>query len=198
MSATNKPVTRFPLLIYQAPSRKRLTQSVWLLILGVVLWGYVSFTPNPKLSLYGTLGLVCAGIGLFNALYALMALGAHIHCRPKYFSIRGPLYTVNFSYSRVDTIRPVQFNSLFPPEAQKAHARRDFARLWAKTAIVVDLKSYPISAQWLRFWFGPYLLLPKANGLVLVTEDWMALSRQLETGRAAWIERRTAVRSKRY
>ncbi len=191
MSREKRTPSRFPLLTYQHPSRQQLNQATWLLVLSAVLWFISNYAPQP--AIYAGIGISGILLGLLSGIIALLKRGAYIRCKEQAFTLRGPwMYTVNFSYSRIASVRPVQFNTLFPPEEQKNRYRRDFAKLWTKTAIVIDLKSSPVALKWLRFWYGPYLLLPKEKSLVLVTNEWMALSRQLENGRLAWIERRKA------
>jgi hypothetical protein len=68
---------------------------------------------------------------------------------------------------------------------------------WGRTVLVIRLSKFPVSRRWLRLWFSPYLLTPDTPGFVFVVEDWMALSRQLEDFRTAWIDRRARQRQRK-
>ena len=87
-------------------------------------------------------------------------------------------------------MRPLEFAAIFSPVEEKGARRRLYQHLWAKTAVVVDLKGYPVAKWWLKLWFSPYLLHPKEQGLVLLVDEWMALVRQIEIRRGALQERK--------
>jgi hypothetical protein len=96
------------------------------------------------------------------------------------------LYPVAFSYQRIEMIRPVEFRSIFPPENEKNARRRLYKDMWGKTVVVITVKGYPIPLWWMQLWFHPYLLHPKESAIVLPVDDWMSLSRRLDTLRTTW------------
>lgn len=59
-----------------------------------------------------------------------------------------------------------------------------------RTALAVDLHGYPVERRFLRLWLNESVLPSDFRGLLLVTPDWMALSREIETQRSAWMTRR--------
>ncbi len=69
--------------------------------------------------------------------------------------------------------------------------RRDLvAPFLGQTAVMVDLKSYPLGERWLRLWLGWFMFSPDAVGLQFVTPDWLVFSRDLDERRTAWKLRR--------
>ena len=68
---------------------------------------------------------------------------------------------------------------------------------WGKAAIMVELSKYPLDERWLRLWFNRFLFAPTGAGFVLLVEDWMGLSRQLDDFRSDWAMRRAERRRQR-
>ncbi len=176
---------KFPLLIYQTLSKRWLISSLLLIPLGLLLW-WTQRQSGPYA--FATLFIPLAGS--FLTIYALLARGAAVVCSQKHFAVRTPLMPVVFSYRRVENVRPLEFAVAFPPLEEKSARRRLYQKLWAKTAVVVDLKGLPVPRWWLKLWFSPYLLHPTEKALVLLVDEWMALVRQIETHRTALQERR--------
>ncbi|MGC9399574.1 MAG: hypothetical protein ACP5HM_10620 [Anaerolineae bacterium] len=178
---------RFPLLVYPTMVKSWRGPAFWLIPAGVALWWAAR---HSEMLRYAWLGFVLSGVGALIFLYTLLAGRAAVRCHTRHFTVVTPLYPVVFSYWRVEAVRPVEFATLYPPQKEKAARQRLYRQLWGKTAVVLDLKGYPLPKGWLRLWLHPYLFHPKHTGLVLLTEDWMALIRQIET-------RRTELKSRR-
>jgi len=189
MARKHKSNPIFNLLIYRALAKRWLGPSLWLIPGGIVLWGaaaYGTFLDKR----YAGLTLLVTLVGILLTTYNLLARRAAVRCHSKYFTVQTPIYPAAFSYRRVASIRPIEFNALFPAEKEKEARRQLYRGLWGKTAVAVDLKSYPVPLWWLRLWFSPYLLNPKDKGLLLLVDDWMALTRQLEIGRSKLVTTR--------
>lgn len=105
---------------------------------------------------------------------------AHVRCTPEGIRLQGPLMPLVISYRRVKGTRPVQMGQIFDLQKDRA-ARRWPQRYWSMTAVVVELNGFPVSPFWLRLWFDPHLFLPGGSGLVLLVEDWMGLSQQMDS-----------------
>ena len=180
---------RFPLLPYQALSRHWLWPALLMIPAGVVLWWIVPSVPSldPR---YAPAAFIISIAGIIIAIYALLARQAHVRVGQGYFTVRTPLIPVVFSYTRIEIHNPTQFNEIRPPMEEKPARRRLYRGLWGKTVIVVDLKSYPAPRWWLKLWLHPYLFHPRKQALVLFIDDWMTLSRTLQTKLTAWRQRR--------
>ncbi|MBT3323017.1 MAG: hypothetical protein HN392_12110 [Anaerolineae bacterium] len=70
---------------------------------------------------------------------------------------------------------------LFPPSKLSSWQRESMAPLLGKTAIVVDLKAYPIPLAFLRFFLSPFFFKNKTPHFVFLVEDWMRFSIELES-----------------
>jgi extradiol dioxygenase family protein len=179
--------SRFRLLPYLALSKRWLAPALWLIPGGVVLWRTIPLVPQLD-QRYAPAALVISGVGILIAIYALLARQAHVSCHNNRFVVHTPIYPLAFSYQRVEMVRPVEFRTIFPLENEKSARWRLYRNLWGQTVVVVTLKSYPVSVGWMRLWFHPYLLHPKERALVLPVDDWMGLSRRLESLRTTWSE----------
>jgi hypothetical protein len=186
---------RFRLLIYGRMWQRWAWPCILIVPASIVLWWYAPQIPiiSARLSL---LALVPALVSLVLLIYAYLAKQmAWVQCRPKNLRIQTPLYPLVISYSRIKIVRPSTFHQVFDPAKEKPARQRWLMPYWRKTTLVVDLSKYPFSKTWLRLWLSPYLLAPNTTGFVLLVEDWMALSRQLDTFRHDWENRRASRRA---
>ncbi len=182
----------FPLLVYREAVKSWGGPSFWMIPAGGLLWWALSTDPETSPLAWLSIGISIVGLLIF--IYTRLARNACVRCYEDHFTIYTPFYPIAISYGRVTMIRPSEFKMIFPLEKEKEIRINIFRSLWTKTAILVDVKSYPLPFWWLKLWVSPYLLNPKGNGLVLLTEEWMTLSRQLGDARSNWAD---AVRRRR-
>jgi hypothetical protein len=190
----NRKVTKFPLLIYQRYHQVQRGRSLMWLIAGIVLamvsalFGLLG--PNlvgGDVWLLFWAGMVIAAFGLVRFLFTLvLSRIPYVQCTPRTVKIQTPFMPVVFSYKRIENTRPNNIHDVFPPQKQKGERKKMLETLWGETAVVVDLKGYPVSKSLLRTVLGPYLLTPKGTGFVFLVKDWMALSRQLADYQEQW------------
>ena len=74
--------------------------------------------------------------------------------------------------------------SLFPPDSVKSWQREILEPLAHKTAIVMDLNGYPASQGLLRFFLSPFFFKDKTPHFVMLVNDWMRFSAELESLRS--------------
>lgn len=183
---------RFPLLVYAPLARRWGCLGLALMAASGLLWWaaprFLGPTPLRHLALFPIL------VGGFLSIYGLAARKmAYVQCFPAYLRIQSPIYPLVISYQRVLNTRPVQVRALFDPRKDRAARRAWPIRYWAMTAIVVETKGLPVSREWLRLWFDRHLLWPEGTGFVLLVEDWMGLSRQLDSFQATYRTARRGV-----
>jgi hypothetical protein len=75
--------------------------------------------------------------------------------------------------------------SIFPPSSVSGWGRELLEPVSAKTAILLELNAYPVSPILLRMFLSPYFFKDKTPHFVLLVEDWMGLSTDLESYRLA-------------
>jgi len=201
----NTKATKFPLLIYQRYHQVQRGRSVMWLFVGIVLavvaalFGFLG--PNlvsGDVWLLFWAGMVIAVFGLIRFLFTLvLSRIPYVQCTPRTVKIQTPFMPVVFSYKRIENTRPNNIHDVFPPQKQKGERKKMLETLWGETAIVVDLKGYPVSKSLLRTMLGPYLLTPKGTGFVFLVKDWMALSRQLADYQEQWRTRTSTTAAQR-
>lgn len=183
----NTKTPRFRLLPYQALAKRWFGPALLFIPAGILLW-WVTPRAAQLEQRSPFLGLVVSGIGILIVIYTLLARRAHVSCHRNNFVIHTPFYPIAFSYQRVEIVRPTEFKGIFPPENEKNARWRLYQNIWGKTVVVVNVKGYPFPKWWMRLWVHPYLMHPREIALVLPVEDWMGLSRSLESLRTDWLE----------
>jgi Na+/melibiose symporter-like transporter len=204
MKAKTK-ATKFPLLIYQRYHQVQRGRSVMWLFVGIVLavvaalFGFLgsNLVGGDVWKLFWA-GIVLAVFGLIRFLFTwVLSRIPYVQCTPRTVKIQTPFMPVVFSYKRIENTRPNNIHDVFPPQKQKGERKKMLETLWGETAIVVDLKGYPMSKSLLRTVLGPYLLTPKGTGFVFLVKDWMTLSRQLSDYQEQWRTRTSTTAAQR-
>jgi len=171
-----KRAVRFPLLVY-TPLRR---------------WGALGLLTALVVGVFWLLIPRVLGPTPLRPLVLLAALGGgvlYVRCEPAGLRLQGPLMPLFISYRRVERTRLSPLAKVFDPQKDRA-ARRWPLTYWNMTAVLVDLKGFPVPLWWLRLWFDRHLFLPNGTGLVLLVEDWMGLSQQLDGALSAYRARR--------
>lgn len=188
---------RFQLLIYERMFQRWAWACIVIAVASFTLWW---FAPHAKgiRSSFRPLTLIPGLASLVILIYIFLARRlAWVQCRPNQLRIQTPIYRLDISYSRIKAVRPSTLAQVFDPAGEKSFTRGWLRPYWAKTAIMAELSKYPLDERWLRLWFNRFLFAPTGAGFVLLVEDWMALSRQLEDFRSDWAMRRTERRRQR-
>ncbi len=188
---------RFRLSIYERMWQRWAWPCILIVLASVALWWFA-----PRISIihasFRALTLIPAFVSLIILVFTYLARRlAWVQCRPNHLRIQTPFYPLVVSYGRFKGVRPQPFARVFSPSGEKAARQHWLRPYWGKTTLVVELSKYPVSKAWLRLWFSPYLLSPDITGFVLLVEDWMTLSRQLDEFRNAWEMRRAKRRQER-
>ena len=182
MAAKSK---KHPLLIYHRRfAAWRLTALLIALSCGLLWWQ----APAPVDTVVIRAGLLSAGV-VAGLLFLYTALGpglTYVQCRPSHLLVSTPLYRLAISYRRIHTTRPV----LFAPVGVRWTKQWLVEPFAGRTALAVDLSGYPVERKFLRLWLNEFVLPGDFLGLLLVTPDWMTLSRDIESHRAEWKTRR--------
>ncbi len=179
---------RYPLLLYT-----RMMDRWWppifligLALLALTWWQYQDlYTRLTQPWLWMTL----AGAGGLCILAALLMLvlrkGAFVRAYGDHFLLATPFLRMNVSYRRVRRTTAVSMAVLYPP-AKMSFLRRDtLAPLLKLTAIVIDLTSLPMPRSALRLFLSPFFFKDNTPHLVILVQNWMAFSSELESMRVS-------------
>lgn len=158
-------------------------------LLGVIwLWFWFSETPilDPGSEIWLLAG---SAVALGFAIFAFIARQtAYVQPHKDHLRLVTPFLRLNISYRRIRSAHPAAFQQLFPPGKASWSQRSLLDPFYGRTAVVVDLTSYPMSPILLRFFLSPQMFSPQSPGFVLLVPDWMDFSTELDSFRSAWMQ----------
>jgi hypothetical protein len=176
---------KFPLIVYQHLVNRWWTPMV---AIGLVMFAlaYEQYT-HPVYKFIAWRWQAFAAIGalaIFNGVFFFVIRKmAYIQVFPGYIKIVTPFMRVNISYKRLLKTTIAEMKQLFPPKSLSGWVRDIFAPLASQTAIILELKSYPVSPFVLRMFFSRFFFKDKTPHFVILVKDWMALSAEIESFR---------------
>lgn len=176
---------KFPLVVYQ-----HLLNRWWtpMFAIGLVMFAlsYEQFN-HPVYKFIAWRWQLFAGIGVLAILIGIFFLVikqlAFIQAFPGYLKLVTPFMRVNISYKRLHKTTTTEMRQLFPPKNMSGWVRDIFQPLATQTAIVLELKSYPISPVILRMFLSRFFFKDKTPHLVILVKDWMRLSSEIDSFR---------------
>ncbi len=182
---------RYPLLIYT-----RMIDRWWpaVFFLGLALLG---LTWVPYSDIYIRLTepwrwMIPAGVGaavIFISLIMLaMRKSAYVQLRNDHLRLSTPFLRLSISYRRIRRTATATMYTLFPPRSLSGNRRDIIAPLANLTAVVVELNSFPMSPAVLRFFLSPFFFKDKTPHLVILVQNWMSFSTELESARVGGTE----------
>jgi len=190
---------KHPLLVYRI--RYRQHRGLYFMVAIALLALFVALQVLPPAtwtlapwikSLEWVLLLVGAGLLIYAIFRLLAASIPYVQCSERNIKIQAPLYQVVFSYKRVRETHPNTLFHMFE-SAKLSRSARNFVRseqYGGRTAIVIEMNSWPMSMRLMRFWLGNLMFAPDNRALVLWVEDWMGLNGELSDYKDRWRERK--------
>ena len=176
---------RYPLVIYKHMLNRwwPATLTLSLALVGVA-WG-VSRLPEGKSQPYlvtATLGL--AGLAfVVTVFFFFIRFAAYVQPCDTYLRFVTPFLRLNISYRRFSGTTTTEMRAIFPPKSVSSWRREIITPLSSMTAIVINLKSYPISPLVLRLFLSPFFFKDKTPHLVILVKEWLRFSSELDSMR---------------
>ncbi|MBN2554903.1 MAG: hypothetical protein JXA97_03100 [Anaerolineales bacterium] len=174
---------RYPLLLYQhlvtCYRLPALLLAVFLLGVAALLNENIVTMPQED-----AFGWLLAGGTVSLAVWILTRIApalAYAQPREDHLRIQTPIYRLKISYRRIHGTRPVEVGKVFFQGKLRQRETRALRSFFGDTALMVDLIGWPLPPLAMRFFLHRYMLSPDQPGLVLITKDWMALSKQLSS-----------------
>lgn len=130
-------------------------------------------------------------VGLIWTYYAILTRRASIQIHPNFIRLQGPLVGKNISYGRIYSVMPGHMSQHYSKERLKRGEEAIVRPFLNATCVFIELQNFPSSFKWRKLWFPRYLFGTNRRGIICCVEDWMALSRRIEsarTGRQARID----------
>ena len=175
---------RRPLLLYARLFAMLRPPAFFIALFSGVLWWFApSRVPRLASELAQTALLLVTILCGLLFLYTLVGPAlSYVQCFPTHLRVSTPLFRLAISYSRIRTVRPVQF----APRNIRWSQRRFLEPFLGMTVVAVDLKRYPMPEKLLRLWLNPYMFAADVTGFLFHTQDWMATSREIDVYRTEW------------
>lgn len=130
--------------------------------------------------LFAGIGVLAILIGIF---FLVIRQLAYIQPFPGYIKLVTPFMRVHISYKRLHKTTTNEMRQLFPPKSMSGWMRDIFEPLASQTAIVLELKSYPVSPTVLRMFLSRFFFKDKTPHFVILVKDWMGLSTEIDSFR---------------
>lgn len=176
---------RFPLIVY-----RHLLNRWWtpMFAIGLVMFAlaYEQYS-HPvyrfipwRWQLFAGIGMLAIIVGVF---FLVLRQIAYIQPFPGYIKLVTPFLRINISYKRLHKTTTTEMRQLFPPKSMSGWMRDIFAPLASQTAIVLELKSHPVSPLLLRMFLSRFFFKDKTPHFVILVKDWMGLSSEIDSFR---------------
>ena len=184
---------RHPLLIYRRTMDRLWTATLTLGMILLALWTWTWFSPMRLLYAQESNWLIAAACVLltFTAFAFFGRKVAYVQVYSDHLRLVTPFLRTHISYRRIYKAHPAEFKRLYPPTKASWAQDRLLSPFYGKTAVVLELKGYPLPRFLLKLFLAPQMFLPQGDGLVLLVPDWMAFSTELDSFRGRWVGRRS-------
>jgi len=176
---------KFPLVVY-----RHLLNRWWtpMFAIGLVMFALAYEQYNHPVyryiswrwQLFAGIGILSVFIGIF---FLVIRQIAYIQPFPGYVKLVTPFMRINISYKRIHKTTTAEIRQLFPPKSMSGWVRDIFQPLASQTAIVLELKSFPISPVILRMFLSRLFFKDKTPHFVILVKDWMGLSSEIDSFR---------------
>ena len=152
------------------------------LTLGLALLGLAWALQRWRVDAWRWLTIVNLGFLVILVALVMFAFRKSAYVRPfgAYLRLATPFLRLNISYKRLLRASPAPMSALFPPKNISNWRQEILEPLRKKTAIVVELNGYPFSQTGLRFFLSPFFFKDKTPHFVILVEEWMSFSTELE------------------
>ncbi len=175
---------RYTLLIY----RRMLDRwRPWVFFIGLGLvalaWPFYSDLYTRLTEPWRWMTLAGVGVGTMFASLILLIFRNSAYVQPfgDHLRLATPFLRMNISYRRIHRTTTAAMHALFPPRSVRGSRREIIEPLGKLTAVVVELTAMPVPAGTLRLFLSPFFFKDKTPHLVILVENWMGFSTELES-----------------
>lgn len=181
---------RHRLLIFEAMGKRfvfitSLALSALLAI--IALDWYQPFLDDWRTIVIGITVLATILIGAYLLLLSLPSVSV----QKDFISVRGAFTSFRIPIQNVVGVTPSKISKHYPVANLRLGEFYRISSLYEAPCVLLEVKSYPLSASTRRYWFPRVMFTPpdERPGVLLNVSDWLALSREVEMMRDHWLER---------
>jgi hypothetical protein len=174
---------RYPLVVYTHminrwwPAIFTLGLALLALSWAIRSWGFEDW----RWLAFSSIGGLCIFLGI---LMLILRKSAYVQPFSDHLRLVTPFLRVNISYKRFRRASSANMGALFPPQSVSSWRREIIQPLAKMTALVIELTGYPMSQSSLRLFLSPLFFKDKTPHFVILVDDWMKLSNELESMRS--------------
>lgn len=128
-----------------------------------------------------SLATVGTGVSVVGLIMFAFRNGAYVQPFSDHLKLATPFMRLNISYKRLVRTSSAQMSALFPPKSLSNWRSEIIEPLGRKTAVVIDLNGFPTTQTVLRFFLSPFFFKDATPHFVILVEDWMKFSTELES-----------------
>lgn len=175
---------RYPLVIYTRMI-DRWWPALFLMGLGLMAIGWYYYNDLYERLTAAWKWELLAGVGgtvvIISLIMCAMRKSAFVQPRTDYLMLATPFLRMKISYTRIRRATSASLSVLFPPKSLKGMKKEILYPLFKLTAVVVELNALPMPASTLRFFLSPFFFKDNTPHLVILVDDWMSFSTELES-----------------
>jgi hypothetical protein len=135
---------------------------------------------------------LAGGVGAFAVFLAIFLVtvrkSAYVQPFDNHLRLVTPFLRMNISYRRFIQTSSAEMGRLFSLEDLKGQKRAFMRPLAKHTAIVLELKGWPLPRWALNLFLSPFFFPDRTSRLALLVPDWIRFSTELESFRSAWLD----------
>lgn len=128
-----------------------------------------------------------AGIGGLNIFIGFLLLvvrkSAYVQAFNDHLRLVTPFFRLNISYRRIRRTSSANLSALFPPNSVSKWQAEIIQPIAKMTAVVIELNAFPMPKSSLRLFLSPLFFKDKTPHFVILVDDWMRFSSELESMR---------------
>jgi hypothetical protein len=125
------------------------------------------------------------GLNIFlGILLLIVRRSAYIQPFNDHLRLATPFLRLNISYKRIRRASSANMGALFPRESISSWRAEIIEPLAKMTALVIELHGYPMPQSKLRLFLSPFFFKDQTPHFVILVNDWMKFSNELESMRA--------------
>jgi hypothetical protein len=152
---------------------------------GLEEWRWLTFTSLGGLNIF-------LGILLW-----VLRKSAYVQPFSDHLRLATPFLRLNISYKRFQRATSSNMGVLFPPQSVSSWRAEIIQPLAKMTALVIELNGLPMSQFTLKLFLSPLFFKDNTPHLVILVDDWMKFSSELESMRSGGSTDPSATQKKR-
>jgi hypothetical protein len=133
----------------------------------------------------GGVGMLCILVAIF---LVIIKRSAYVQPFYDHLLLSTPFHKFKIPYQVVIKTSNTEMMALFNLKALKGRRRALLLSLAGKTAVVLELRGWPMPRKDFERFLSPLFFPDSTARLALIVPDWMAFSTELESYRSIWLE----------